>query len=156
MKLESKVKLPPGRVNKDIDAYLDRVYEHNRTLFDQMQATINARSMIPAARIRDMKKLVVENIKGYLEMTHGDIKEAVKAFGRSADFYTKQERRMKWVESHLRENPQLFDEFRRAYGWNKKVDWDNMRMDDAYTFVLGGVVIAFPRDSKGNVIITRL
>lgn len=151
MKLENKLKLPPGRVNKDVDAYIDRVYEYNKELFEKMRDEANARSMFETARIRDMKKLVRENIKGYLDMTHGDVREAVLAFGRSADFYTKQERRIKWVESHIRKNEELLKEFRKVYGWQKKVLWDELRMEDAYTFTLGGVIIALPRDSKGNI-----
>lgn len=151
MKLESKIKLPPGRVNKDPDAYIDRVYEYNKELFEKMRDDVNARSMIPAARIRDMKKLVKENIKGFMDMAHGDVREAVKAFGRSADFYTKQERRTKWVESHIREHEELLKEFRRVYGWQKKIAWDELRIEDAYTFSLGGIIISLPRDSKGNI-----
>ena len=151
MKLESKIKLPPGRVNRDPDAYIDRVYEYNRELFETMRDEVNARSMIPTARIRDMRALVRENIKGFMDMAHGDVREAVKAFGRSADFYTKQERRTKWVESHIREHEELLKEFRRVYGWQKKIAWDELRIEDAYTFSLGGVIISLPRDSKGNI-----
>lgn len=151
MKLENKLKLPPGRVNKDVDAYIDRVYEYNKELFEKMRDEANARSMFETARIRDMKKLVRENIKGYLDITHGDVREAILAFGRSADFYTKQERRIKWVESHIRKNEELLKEFRKVYGWQKRVLWDELRMEDAYTFTLGGVIIALPRDSKGNI-----
>lgn len=151
MKLESKIKLPPGRVNKDVDAYIDRVYEYNKELFEKIRDDVNARSMIPTARIRDMKKLVKENIKGFMDMAHGDVREAVKAFGRSADFYTKQERRTKWVESHIREHEELLKEFRRVYGWQKKIAWDELRIEDAYTFSIGGVIISLPRDSKGNI-----
>lgn len=151
MKLESKIKLPPGRVNKDVDAYIDRVYEYNKGLFEAMRDEVNARTMIPAARIRDMRALVRENIKGFLDVSHGDVREAVRAFGRSADFYTKQERRTLWVEHHIRSNQELLNEFRRVYGWSKKIAWDELRMEDAYTFNIAGIIIALPRDSKGNI-----
>lgn len=151
MKLDNKIKLPPGRVNKDIDAYIDRVYDYNRAMFEKMRDEINARSMFEAARIRDMRKLVRQNIKGYLDITHGDVREAIRAFGRSGDFYTKQERRTKWVESHIRENEELLRDFRRAYGWQKKINWNDLRMEDAYTFSIAGIIISLPRDSKGVI-----
>lgn len=156
MKLESKIKLPAGRVNKDIDAYLERVYQHNKPLFDKMEEEINARSMIEAFRVRDMRALLKENVKGYLDMTHGDIRKAVLAFGTSADFYTKGERRVRWVEDHIRTHEDLLSEFRRAYGWQKKIAWEELRMEDAYTYTLGGVMILIPRDSKTPWMIQKI
>jgi len=107
--------------------------------------------MIEDFKIRDMEALVRENIKGFMDVSHGDVREAIKAFGRSADFYSKGERRTLWVENHIRTHQDLLTEFRRTWGWSKKIDWSQLRMEDAYTFTIGSVIIALPRDSKGQI-----
>lgn len=149
--LKSKLELPRGARGKDIDKYLDRVYEYNKSAIDALDE-----EGLFGTRVEG-KELFKEEIKMYLKRNHlgiEDAGDAIKAFGRTELFYSRTERRVENAIGAIRKNPEVYNRLRRAWGWNRKLDWNAFTpTEDKDVYVMGNLMINF-KNSPFEIIIT--
>lgn len=146
--LESKLKLPPGARGKDLDKYLDRVYEYNKEIID----ALDEEGLFGTYRLG--KIAFKEEVKAYMEYTGVDVGEAIKTYGRTEDFVSREERRVSNAIDALRKDQNAYKMFRRAWGWNKKITWEDFHATEYNdVYVIGNVMISFEK-SPLEIIIT--
>lgn len=147
--LESKLKLPPGARGNNLDKYLDRVYEYNKDKIDALDEYGLFGSF------REGKTAFKEEVKYRLELGfETDWGEAIKAYGRTEDFVSREERRIANAVDSIRKDEAAYKRFRRAWGWSKKIDWSQMKAtEESNVYLIGNIMIDF-RNSPFEVIFT--
>lgn len=146
--LESKLKLPPGARGKDLDKYLERVYQYNKKIID----ALDEEGLFGTQRLG--KIAFKEEVKAYMEYTGADVGEAIKTYGRTEDFVSREERRISNAIDGLRKDEIAFDTFRRAWGWKKKITWEDFHAtENNDVYVIGNIMVSFEK-SPLEIIIT--
>lgn len=127
--------VPKGRVNKNIDDWIDKAYELNKEKIDSKTGGIRAGSK---AWFRD-------TVNSYIREDGMTPSEAVKYVGKSEVFRTKAERQLENVWTGIRKNPQTWRRFKNAAGISNlgQVDWNELDYARGETgqFVYAGKVL---------------
>lgn len=137
--------VPKGRINKNIDDWIDKAYELNKTTIDSKTGGIRAGSK---AWFRD-------TVKSYIREDGMTPSEAVKYVGRSEVFRSRAERQLENVWQGLRKNPQAWRRFKHAAGISNlgQVDWNDLDYARGETnqFVYAGKVLIDITDSPYEI-----
>jgi hypothetical protein len=149
--------MPAGRANADLDKYLDRIFEQNRTTIQEAVDKINNDpANIPGWGGINAKKWFKANMEAHMERTGDDVKKALEKLGRTEMFLTRTERRLNNIEKAIRSNPELLRQLRMVNGWRNKLDWDSLSItQDSNIYRMGNIVIDF-RNSPVEVIFTKM
>lgn len=152
---QSRLKMPAGRANADLDKYLDRIFEQNRsTIQEAVDKINNDPANIPGWGGISAKKWFKANMEAHMEKTGDDVKKALEKLGRTEMFLTRTERRLNNIEKTIRSNPELLRQLRMANGWRNKLDWDQLSItQDNNIYRLGNIVIDF-NNSPVEVVIS--
>lgn len=142
--------VPKGRINKNIDEWIDKAYELNKYVVDSQTGGIKAGSK---AWFRD-------TVKSYINEDGMTPSEAVKYVGKSEVFRTRAERQLENVWRGVRKNPQTWNRFKRYAGISNlsQVDWNDLDYARGETnkFVYAGRVLIDLRNSPEEIIFTIL
>lgn len=151
--MRSKLKMPAGRPDKDIDKYIDRIYMKNKALIDVTINDINKATqdyrMGPG--IGSPQAWFKHTVKDFLrESKKFTIKDAIEHIGQSSDYFSKNERSLQNISRAIRSD-ENFKRFRKIIGY-KEIDWNQLvykeSTDTATIFVYGNIRIEAPYDSK--------
>lgn len=141
---KSRLMMPPGRANTDLDAYLERIYQYNKATVDKVAYEMNNEPGVMEGWGISGRTLFFENVKGHMELTGDGVRAAVEKFGRTELFLNRTERRLNNVEKTLRGDPELLRRIRKANGWKNKLDWDILSITaDQNIYRLGNIYISF-------------
>lgn len=140
---QSALRLPSGAKGKDARRYFGRAFEANKGLILEKVKEANDAAWI--GQITNAKEWFIDSAMKYTRnKKYGDDWSGiVKMLGNSEDFKPREDRlRMNAVKG-LRNNQTAFTQFRKAIGWQTKIDWNLIEMRDAETYVYGNVIISF-------------
>lgn len=154
---ESRLKMPPGRANKDLDDYLERIFQYNRVALQKVADDLNndPRNMIGWGGV-SAKKLFVSQVKEHMRLTDDDLKTTIEKLGRTELFLSRTDRRLNNVEKTIRSDPQLLRRLRLINGWSNKLDWDKLSItQNSHIYRMGNIVIDF-RNSPLEVVISEV
>lgn len=119
--LQSKLKLPTGARGKDLDAYLDRVYQYNKAAIDELDEEGLFGSRIVGEEL--FKAEIKAKLKAEGKGIEG-VGEVIKALGRTELFYSRVDRRVENAINSIKSDAAVYKKLRLAWGWNRKLDWD--------------------------------
>ena len=142
--------VPRGRINKNIDEWIDKAYELNKQLIDSKTGGIKAGSK---AWFRD-------TVKSYIREDNMTPGEAVKYVGKSEVFRSRAERQLENIWRGIRKDPQTWNRFKKYAGISNlgQVEWNEMDYARGETnkFVYMGRVLIDVRNSPEEIIFTLL
>lgn len=155
---ESSLKIPPGRRNKDLDAYLHRVYLYNQDKIDAIKLKQRGVPLWGTGLKFNPEKYFIEEVKGVLNHEKDiGISDAIKIVGRTRAFVPEEEHKRRNAINALRNNPEVYNAFRKAWGWQKKIDWSQFQPTEEPTvFTFGGYIRIDYKDSPVAIMITDL
>lgn len=110
---------------KNINTYLDAVYNNNKAYLDERVETFNAKTT--------KRQQFKESVKEYMRKGM-NVKQAIDEFQRKEAITSKEERIFETRMSQLKEmDKEAFKEFKKKIGWKEKVDSSNatiLKSDD--------------------------
>lgn len=148
--MKPKLRMPTGRVNKDINEYIDRIYKTNKNLIDGAVNRVNevyagygyGIDIVP-------DKWFKETVKRYMKQEKSTVKEAVEMIGRGTDFLSPEERGLNNIVKAIR-NEGNFKRFRKLLKY-QEIDWNKLEVDpnNKRAYIYGGnLVIEAPDGSR--------
>lgn len=142
--------VPRGRINKNVDDWIDKAYELNKQMIDSKTGGIKAGSK---AWFRD-------TVKSYIREDGMTPAEAVKYVGKSEVFRSRAERQLENVWSGIRKNPKTWNRFKKYAGISNlsQVNWQDMDYARGETnkFVYAGKVLIDITDSPYEIRFTLI
>ena len=152
--MKSKLSVPTGRVNKNIDEYIRRAYQLNKGVVQEAVREFNEGPNLFGTFI-DPYEFFSEEVKARID-SRTSVQDAIKEFGRTEAFITKAERRLYNAQQGITSEREAYNAFRRVWGWQKKIDWTQLkRTEDPNVYVMGHVLIDF-RNSPVRIIFIDL
>lgn len=147
----SKLKMPSGRPNADIDKYIERIYMTNKASIDTMIEQLNA--MTEGYRIgpgiKNPQRWFTRTVKEYTEAVKGStVKDAVEAIGLSSDFHTIEERTLRGTARFIQQSGN-WEKFKKEALKFGEINWNNLTYTgNSHEFYYKDLIIILPKDSQ--------
>lgn len=112
----------PYRYGKSVDAWLDDVYEANKTL-------INDR--VEPTESKSSREVFKDTVFSYIEEDGLKPFQALKTVSNSDFLSSRAERGRENLISAMKKDKNVFNDFRKKIGWSEKIDLNKFEWDKA-------------------------
>lgn len=148
----SKLKMPSGRPNSDIDKYIERIYIINKAQVDTMIQRVN--DITEGLRFGSgitvpPEQWLNRTVKDYLNTVKGStVKDAIEAIGLGSDFNIREERELRGASKFIQQEGN-WEKFKKEALKFGEINWNNLTYTgNSREFYYKDLLIILPRDSQ--------
>lgn len=153
MELPSRLKAPPQRMGESNEDYLERLFQVNRKAMEDVAA-----SYPPGLRgsRMDPRELLYEEVEGFAVKQGLSLQEATLRYGRSSEFYSREEKAKFNALNAITESDDLHAQFRQMLGNDAELDWTQVQItEESGQYIYGNILIILDNSPLEIILINR-
>ena len=153
MELPSRLKAPPQRMGESNEDYLERLFQVNRKTMEDIAESYGTGLL--GTRI-DPREMLYEEIQGFAVKQGLSLQEATLRYGRSSEFYSREEKAKFNALNAITKNEDLYAQFRQMLGNDAELDWTQVQMtEESGQYIYGNILIILDDSPLEIILINR-